>query len=166
MGERRGGQRVRRQPRLVADGPDKHEMEDLMLAFGRNLRTARTAAKLSQEALAVRCFMHRAQMWEIESGRRSPAVPALLLLADRLNVPVNRLLDGTEAPIRRHGTAQVLNAITHNPGIKQSALPVLLGLPDRYVTELTLHLQSVGAIALGLGGWRPTSKSGRHPQIP
>ena len=162
MGEHRGGERVPRQPRLTAYGPDKREMDDLMLAFGGNLRAARAAAGLSQEALAVRCFMNRAQVWEIESGKRTSYLPALLLLADRLNVSVAKLMDGVEAPVRRNGTAQVLNAITRNPGIKQSALPILLGLPDRYVTELTLHLQSVGAIALGLGGWQATSKRERR----
>jgi transcriptional regulator with XRE-family HTH domain len=149
---------LRRQIRLVAYGPDKRETEDAMLAFGRNLRELRNAAGISQESLAVRCFMRRRQMWEIESGRAVPDVPGLLTLADGIGVPAARLVENLEAPVRRVGTAKVLDAITQQPGITQDALTVFLRLPDWYVTELTLYLKAVGAIDLGLGGWRAVTE--------
>ncbi len=138
--------------RLVANSPDKEETEDVMLAFGGKLKAARATAGFSQEALAVRSFLRRKQMWAFESGRRAPDILDLLTLADRLRVPAAGLIDGLKAPVRRVATMQVLDAITQHPGIKQDALTTLLELPHWYVGELTLYLQSIGAIGLG-GGW-------------
>jgi transcriptional regulator with XRE-family HTH domain len=158
MDESRGSHVLRSQIRLVAYGPDRREAEDVMVAFGGNLRARRIGVGISQEALAVRCFMRRRQMWELESGRAMPDVLGLLTLAAGLGVPAGQLVEGLEAPVRRVGAAKVLDAITRHPGIKQDELTVLLRLPDWYVTELTLYLKAVGAIALGLGGWQAIAK--------
>jgi transcriptional regulator with XRE-family HTH domain len=152
--DQRHSQRGRRQVRVVTFGPDKHEREDVISAFGGRVRALRVGAGLSQEALAMRSFLRRSQVWEIESGRRAPDMPALLVLADRLDVPAASLIEGLDPPVRRVGTAQVLDLITQEPGIKQDALIALSGLPDWYVVELTLYLQSVGAIVMVSRGWR------------
>jgi transcriptional regulator with XRE-family HTH domain len=157
MAQRDQTPRVRRQIRLVTFGPDKREAEEAMLAFGTNLRTLRVAKHLSQETLAMRCFLRRALMGEIESGRRSPDVPALLTLADRLNVPAAELLAGVQAPVRRVGTAKVLDLITQHPGIKHDSLVTLSRLPDWYGAEITVYLQSVGAIGRAQRGWELAS---------
>jgi transcriptional regulator with XRE-family HTH domain len=149
---------LRGQVRLVAYGPDRRETEDVMVGFGSNLRALRAVMGISQEELAVRCFMRRDQMWKIESGKHAPNLLALLRLGYALRVPAAELIDGLEAPVRRVGTARVRDAITHRPGIQQDELAVLLGLPARYVMELTLYLKAVGAIHLGLGGWRAAAE--------
>lgn len=101
MDESRKRHLLRSQIRLVAYGPDRRETEDAMVAFGSNLRELRTVAGISQESLAMRCFMRRCQMWEIQSGRAGPDVPGLLTLAYGIGVPAAQLIEGLQAPVRR-----------------------------------------------------------------
>ena len=79
-------QRAPRQTRYAAFGPDLRERDDVLLAFGGRLRALRVAAGLSQEELAVRCFMRRAQISAVERAVRAPDLPDLLVLAERLGV--------------------------------------------------------------------------------
>lgn len=58
--------RASRQARWVAFGPDKRERADLL----------RAAASLSQQELAVRCFMRRRQISAFECGASAPDLPA------------------------------------------------------------------------------------------
>jgi transcriptional regulator with XRE-family HTH domain len=64
--------------------------------FGANLRTARKAAGLTQEALAFRAEIHRTQITLYETGRRLPIVFSLLKLAAACRVTPNDLLIGLE----------------------------------------------------------------------
>jgi transcriptional regulator with XRE-family HTH domain len=130
-----------------------------LIAFGANLRALRGAAGLSQERLAVRCFMRRDQIWASESGKRALDLPDLLVLAQRLGVSVGVLTEGLEAPVRRVGTAQVLGLIARQPEIKDADIAVSLGLPRWYVSEISLYLQSLGAIRPARKGWQPAPKS-------
>jgi ribosome-binding protein aMBF1 (putative translation factor) len=75
-----------RQSRLVTFGPDKHERELVLLGFGDTLRGLRREARLSQEALAMRCFMRRDEIGGFESGRRVPDLLALLVLSEARGV--------------------------------------------------------------------------------
>jgi len=97
--------------RYAAAGPDKQERDDFLLAFGQRLKAFRLAAGFTQERLAACCFIGRDHVWGLESGKRAPELPELLVLADRLGVPAGELIEGLQAPVRRAGTAQVLDQI-------------------------------------------------------
>ncbi len=64
--------------------------------FGANLRAARKAAGLTQEALAFRAEIHRTQITLYETGQRLPIVISLLKLAAACGVTPNDLLVGLE----------------------------------------------------------------------
>jgi transcriptional regulator with XRE-family HTH domain len=144
---------VTRQTRWAAFGPDTRERDDVLLAFGGNLRASRLAAGLSQEGLAVRCFMRHDQVSAFERGVRAPDLPALLVLGGGLGVSAGELIDGLVAPVRRVGTAQVLELITRQPPISTDAIAASLGLPFAYTAEIALYLRSTGAIAPQRTGW-------------
>jgi transcriptional regulator with XRE-family HTH domain len=131
------------------------ERDDVLLAFGGRLRALRVAAGLSQEELAVRCFMRRAQISAVERAVRAPDLPDLLVLAERLGVSAGELTNGLTAPVRRAGTAQALELITRRPGISADALAQSLALPSSYAFEIALYLQSTGAIVSQRTGWQP-----------
>jgi transcriptional regulator with XRE-family HTH domain len=151
--------RATRQTRWAAFGPDTRERDDVLLAFGGNLRASRIAAGLSQGALAVRCFMRHDQISAFERGARAPDLPALLVLGGGLGVSAGELIDGLVAPVRRVGTAQVLDLITRQPLISTDAIAVSLGLPFAYAAEIALYLRSTGAIAPQRTGWQPTAQT-------
>jgi transcriptional regulator with XRE-family HTH domain len=142
--------------RVSALGPDNPERDGVLLAFGGNLRTLRAASGLSQERLAVRCFMRREYVSGLERGARAPDLVALLVLAHRLDVRVGDLIDGLPAPVRRVGTAQVLDLVNRQSGISTDALADSLGLPFWYACEIVLYLQSTGAVAPTRTGWELT----------
>ncbi len=125
-----------------------------MHGFGDKLRARRAAARISQETLAMRSFMGRARVWEMESGKRAPDLLELLMLADRLDVSPAVLTDGLEAPVRRAGTAQVLDVITREPGIKHEAISRALGFPGWYTDEIVFYLRSIGGIVRASSGWQ------------
>ncbi len=145
---------ARRQTRYPAFGPDVPERDRLLLAFGEKLRVLRVATGVSQESFAIRCFMRRTQCSDLERGQRTPSLLDLLILEERLGVTDGELVRGLEAPVRRVGTAQVLDLITRQPGISADALAASLGLPSSYVFEIALYLQSAGAIDSRRAGWR------------
>lgn len=63
---------------------------------GVNLRAARKAAGLTQEALAFRAEIHRTQITLYETGHRLPVVFSLLKLAAAYRVTPDDLLAGIE----------------------------------------------------------------------
>jgi DNA-binding XRE family transcriptional regulator len=69
----------RRQTRYAACGLDVRERDVVLHAFGERLRAQRGAERLTQEDLAVRCFMRRAQISRIECGDRAPNLSDLLI---------------------------------------------------------------------------------------
>jgi transcriptional regulator with XRE-family HTH domain len=152
---------VARQTRWAAFGPDTRERDDVLLAFGGNLRALRIAAGFSQGALAVRCFMRHDQISAFERGVRAPDLPALLVLGRGLGVSAGELIDGLAAPVRRVGTAQVLDLITRQPPISTDAIAASLRLPFAYTAEIALYLRSAGAIAPQRTGWQPTAQTQR-----
>lgn len=64
--------------------------------FGVNLRAARKAAGLTQEAVAFGAEIHRTQITLYETGQRLPKVISLLKLAAACGVTPNDLLAGLE----------------------------------------------------------------------
>jgi len=151
----------RRQTRHAAFGPDVRERDAVLRASGEKLRAHRIGARLTQEDLAARCFMRRAQISKIECGGGAPSLSDLLVLAHRLGVSAGELIAGLEAPVRRVGTAQVLDQIIRQPGITAEDLATSLGLPYSYAFEIAIYLQATGAIISHRRGWHPTTTTAR-----
>jgi transcriptional regulator with XRE-family HTH domain len=152
---------TRRVRRYAVAGPDKRERDDVLLEFGQKLKACRRAAGFTQERLALWCFLPREQIWGLEAGKRAVDVPDLLVLADRLSVPAGELIAGLEAPLRRVGTAQVLEQVGRQPGITPEELASSLGLPYSYAFEIAVYLQATGAIVSNGRGWHPTLATAR-----
>jgi len=66
---------------------------DVVILFGKNVRSLREQAGLSQEELAFRAGMKRSYVSDLERGTRNPTVRALGRLAAALNVAPSRLLE-------------------------------------------------------------------------
>lgn len=70
-----------------------HErMADYRKILGTNLREARKAANLSQEALALEIGIDRTYISGIERGVRNPSLDVIVKLAERVGVEPGRLL--------------------------------------------------------------------------
>jgi transcriptional regulator with XRE-family HTH domain len=62
--------------------------------FGSNLRRARRAAGLAQEALADKADLHRNTIPLLENDRREPRLSTILALARALGIDPSELLKG------------------------------------------------------------------------
>lgn len=60
--------------------------------IGRQIRAARLARDLTQEAVALRIGMDRATYVRIEQGQSSPLLDTLILIADAIGVPLSMLV--------------------------------------------------------------------------
>src|ERR1700683_363947 len=149
-----------KQARLAALGPDKPEKDELLLAFGKNLRSLRVAAGLSQEKLARRCFLRRDDISNFEAGGRTPSLTILLLLAHTLGASVAELTDGLAAPSRTASKSQTLALVASQPGISTLALAEDMEVPAWSGRELILCLEATGEVARQPPGWR---QAHRHP---
>ncbi|MEP0521951.1 MAG: helix-turn-helix transcriptional regulator [Hyphomicrobiales bacterium] len=69
-------------------------MADYRKILGTNLREARKAAGLSQEALALEIGIDRTYISGIERGVRNPSLDVIVKLAERVGVEPGRLLVG------------------------------------------------------------------------
>jgi len=65
---------------------------ELVRTLSDNLRRLRGEHKLSQEALAERCGLHRTYIGSIERGERNATLSSLEAIAMSLGVPVASLL--------------------------------------------------------------------------
>ena len=81
-------------PRVLALPADVEPSGEPGLRFGMNLRAARKAAALSQEALAYEAEVDRAAISVYERGGREPNLRTLLKLARALQLSPVALLDG------------------------------------------------------------------------
>jgi len=61
---------------------------------GLNIREARKEKGMSQESLALAADLDRSYVGGVERGERNIAVINLRKIANALNVPVSRLLEG------------------------------------------------------------------------
>ena len=66
--------------------------QDLIKAFGENLRKLRESKNLTQEELAYRCELPLSQVGRIERGVHSPTLSTLYILADGLGEEAKTLL--------------------------------------------------------------------------
>jgi transcriptional regulator with XRE-family HTH domain len=62
--------------------------------FSVNLRNARRAARISQQALGDRCGLHRTEISLLERGLREPRLGTLIKLSSALGVPPESLAAG------------------------------------------------------------------------
>lgn len=63
------------------------------MEFGKRLQEARTAAGLSQQALADKIGVTKATISNWELGKREPGFERLVLLAKTLNTKISTLLE-------------------------------------------------------------------------
>lgn len=66
---------------------------DVRQLVGLNMRRFQKARRLSQEALAFECGLHRTYISGVERGIRNPTVVILEKIATALEIPTWRLLD-------------------------------------------------------------------------
>ncbi len=64
--------------------------------FGRNLRSYRMRAELSQESLGERASLHRTEVGLLERGARVPRIDTLVKLASALSISPAELLVGID----------------------------------------------------------------------
>jgi len=157
MAEQSQAARVRAHSWHVTFGADRREREEVLRVFGGKLRAVRGVAGFSQGELADRCFMRHDQVSALERGLRSPDLIALLILGHSLDVSIDQLTTDLPAPMRRAGTAQLLDLITRQPGATMNQIEGSMGLPPWYIHRLAVQLQATGAIVPG-AGWRPVRK--------
>jgi transcriptional regulator with XRE-family HTH domain len=74
------------------------------LAFGRELKKAREAAKKSQETLAFDAEVHRTYVSLIERGQKSPTLSVIVRLAKALNVNPSELLRRAEVQFEQRSS--------------------------------------------------------------
>jgi XRE family transcriptional regulator, regulator of sulfur utilization len=77
------------------------ERAALLKNFGATLRELREARFPSQEALAEAATLNRVHVGYLEQGRREPSLTTPLILAEALDVSVERLAQGLVAPKAR-----------------------------------------------------------------
>lgn len=64
---------------------------DILLAYGRTIRSLRQDKKISQEALADLCGLHRTYISDIELGKRNVSLENIFKIADALAISVSDL---------------------------------------------------------------------------
>lgn len=142
---------------MDAEWSELPELRDL----GANLQRARLEGGLSQARLAEESGLSQAQVSLYEAGRRLPSLGQFVRLARALDVPLQRLLTGTDRPgeeledlaleLRRLGASDLWVAEARVPGAARRpeeviALAVSGGSPDPRVVETLPALMSWNAI--------------------
>ncbi|MFH7028646.1 MAG: helix-turn-helix domain-containing protein [Heteroscytonema crispum UTEX LB 1556] len=72
------------------------DVEAFQKRFGEVVRRHRQMLSISQEELADRCGLHRTYISEIERGRKSASLKALLAIASSLGCPPHVLIKEAE----------------------------------------------------------------------
>lgn len=67
---------------------------EAQVIFGENVRRARKAAGMSQEALAVDARLAKSYMSDVERGRRNPTVNVVSRIARALGIGAAELMEG------------------------------------------------------------------------
>jgi transcriptional regulator with XRE-family HTH domain len=74
--------------------------KQILKALGEEIRQCRTAAQLSQEALAHDSGLHRNVIGRLERGTYNPTILTLLAIALELDTSLAQLLDSAERRMR------------------------------------------------------------------
>lgn len=64
---------------------------DILLAYGCTIRALRQKKKISQEALADLCGLHRTYISDVELGKRNVSLENIDKIADALDISVSDL---------------------------------------------------------------------------
>jgi len=62
-----------------------------LISMGERIKTIRTEKKLTLEKLSEKIGISRNFLWEIEAGRKSPAIQTLYNISKELNVSIDYL---------------------------------------------------------------------------
>jgi transcriptional regulator with XRE-family HTH domain len=143
----------------AAIGPDISETDAILATFGRTLKSQRTSAGLTQEALAHRCFLRTDQVSRFERGRSEPHLTVLLALAQGLNTTAGELVATLTAPTRGASQRKMLTSIAADDGISTVELASVLELPQWYINQNARCMQSRGWIRWERSGWHARSAS-------
>ena len=68
----------------------------LLKKFGERVQSLRNQAGISQEKLAELAEMHRTYISGIERGERNVSLINIMRLANALNLPVSKLMEGID----------------------------------------------------------------------
>jgi transcriptional regulator with XRE-family HTH domain len=139
----------------LALGPDIPERDEILRCFGRNLRTRRVAARLTQSTLSERCFLSCQQISRLERGRVAPSLLVLLMLSDTLGTSLDELTEGMGAPTRQPSCLLVRQLIEGSPGISTAEIADSLDLPFWYVFRGARRMASLGEIRGRGSSWQP-----------
>lgn len=89
-----------------------------------NLKRIREERGISQERLAERCGISKAQISKMETGvQKNPHIETIVAIAAALGVSVEELIFGTEGP---NGMKYMLEAIESLPADKQNTVKELI----------------------------------------
>jgi transcriptional regulator with XRE-family HTH domain len=146
----------------VALGPDIPERDEILRQFGRNLKTRRVAARLTQRMLSERCFLSCQQVSRLECGQVAPNLLVLLLLRDVLGVSLDELTEGVGAPARQPSCLQMRQLLERSPGISTAEIAESLELPFRYVFRGARRMWSLGEICGRSSSWQPAPEPCGH----
>lgn len=78
------------------EGAMDADRRSFAVAFGKNLRTHRKRAAISQEELGQRASLHRTEIGLLERGDRLPIIDTLVKLAAALDARPGELLSGID----------------------------------------------------------------------
>lgn len=87
----------------------------LRLIFARNIRMARIAKEMSQEALAHEANLDRAFVGTLERGTRNISIDNIERLAQAVGLPAHELLDPNLAELRGFDPTQMRAPRTARP---------------------------------------------------
>jgi transcriptional regulator with XRE-family HTH domain len=85
-------------------------MEKPLLILGANIRRVRQSHKLSQEAMADVCGLHRTYICDIERGARNVTVGSLLKIARGLGTTISELTRDLESDLIQRAEKSVGNS--------------------------------------------------------
>jgi transcriptional regulator with XRE-family HTH domain len=80
-------------------------MNEQLIRLGDNVRKGRRGLRISQEAFAERCGLHRTYVTDIERGARNVSFSSLLKLAGGLGITVAQLASNIESGGCRNGAS-------------------------------------------------------------
>lgn len=76
----------------MSSGPPPDWVRNRRRAIGANIRTARLAANLTQETVALRADTDRPTVVLIEQGERNATIDTLIRIAEAIGVPLADLV--------------------------------------------------------------------------
>jgi transcriptional regulator with XRE-family HTH domain len=111
--------------------------------FGENLRRLRKRSGISQEALGLRCSLHRTEIGLLERGARVPRIDTLIKIASGLGIRPDALLAGISwTPATTTGTAgefKITSRIEQHREIMERAAKVREGQTETVDAVQLVH---------------------------